>query len=129
MSYKSDTCSRFFLPECPLITVRSRTSCSSSALKRLLTVVRGHFGRKTRTVSSTYRLYTKMLRLHLFNIITIKTTRALDALVPIGLLLVKTLTTVLTYRLSRSNIWNGKQSIHIWYTYKVVLAMVVHVYV
>ena len=62
-------------------------------------------------------------------IITIKTTRALDTLVPIGLLLVKTLTTVLTYRLSRSNVWNGKQSIHIWYTYKVVLAMVVHVYV
>ena len=30
-----------------------RTMCSLSALKRLLTVVRGHFGRKTRTASIT----------------------------------------------------------------------------
>ena len=56
-----------FSSKVPLTTVRSRfsadkqhklmysrTSCSSSALKRLLTVVRGHFGRKTRTVSITF---------------------------------------------------------------------------
>ena len=30
-----------------------RTICNSSALKRLLTAVRGHLGRKTRTVSIT----------------------------------------------------------------------------
>jgi len=35
-----------------------------------------------------------MLRIHLFSYFTIKTTRALDALVPLGILLVKTLTNV-----------------------------------
>ena len=33
-----------------------QTICRSSALKRLLTVVRGHFGRKTYKVSITYSL-------------------------------------------------------------------------
>ena len=41
------------------------------------------------------RLYTKMLRIHLFSIFTIKTPRALAALTPVGLLIVKTLTNVL----------------------------------
>jgi len=41
------------------------------------------------------RLYTKMIRIHLFSYFTIKTPRALDALVRLGLLIVKTLTHVL----------------------------------
>jgi len=41
---------------------------------------------------SKNRLYSKMLRLHLFSIFTIKTPRALTALTPLGLLIVKTLT-------------------------------------
>jgi len=36
-----------------------------------------------------------MLRIHLFSIFTIKTPRALAALTPVGLLIVKTLTNVL----------------------------------
>jgi len=36
-----------------------------------------------------------MLRMHLFSIFTIKTPRALDALAPLGHLIVKTLTDVL----------------------------------
>jgi len=46
-------------------------------------------------VLSKNRLYTKMLRIHLFNIFTIKTPRALAALTPSGLLIVKILTNVL----------------------------------
>ena len=46
-------------------------------------------------VLSKNRLYTKILRIHLFNIFTIKTSRALAALMPIGLFIVKTLTNVL----------------------------------
>ena len=45
------------------------------------------------------RLYTKMLRIHLFSIFTIKMPRALAALAPLGLLIVKTLTNVLYYSL------------------------------
>ena len=41
------------------------------------------------------RLYTKMLRIHLFSISTIKTPRALAAVDPLGLLTMKTLTNVL----------------------------------
>jgi len=44
---------------------------------------------------SINRLYTKMLRIHLFSIFTIKTPRAHAALTPLGLLIVKTLTNVL----------------------------------
>ena len=39
-----------------------------------------------------YILYTKMLRIHLFSVFTIKTPGDLDALVPFGLLIVTTLT-------------------------------------
>ena len=67
LSYKSDTCTRLFFqnvllqPYTPIKCGRtanvssasSRTICISSALKRRLTVVRGHFGRKTRTVYIT----------------------------------------------------------------------------
>jgi len=38
-----------------------------------------------------YKVYTKMLRIHLFSIFTIKTPRALAALAPLGLFIVKTL--------------------------------------
>ena len=41
------------------------------------------------------RLYTEMLKIHLFSIFTIKTPRALAALTPLGLLIVKTLANVL----------------------------------
>ena len=44
---------------------------------------------------SKNRVLTKMLRIHLFSIFTIKTPRALAALAPLGLLIVKTLTHVL----------------------------------
>ena len=44
---------------------------------------------------SKNRLYTKMLRIHLFSIFTINSPRALAALAPLGLLIVKTLTSVL----------------------------------
>ena len=44
---------------------------------------------------SKNRLYTKMLRIHLFSIFTIKTPLALVALAPLGILIVKTLTNVL----------------------------------
>ena len=44
---------------------------------------------------SKNRLYTKMLRIHLFSIFTIKTPRALPALAPLGLLIVKSMTSVL----------------------------------
>jgi len=44
---------------------------------------------------SKNRLYTKMLRIHLFSIFTIKTPKALAALAPLGLLIVKTVTNVL----------------------------------
>jgi len=40
-------------------------------------------------------IHTKMLRIHLFSIFTIKTSWALIALVPLDLLIVKTLTNVL----------------------------------
>ena len=40
-------------------------------------------------------LYTKMLRMHLFSICTIKTPRALTALAPLDFCMVKTLTNVL----------------------------------
>ena len=43
-------------------------------------------------VCLTYILYTKMLRIHLFSVFTIKTPGDLDALVPFGLLTVTTLT-------------------------------------
>ena len=41
------------------------------------------------------RLDTKLLRIHLFSVFTVKTTRALAALAPLGLLIAKTLTNVL----------------------------------
>jgi len=41
------------------------------------------------------RLYTKMLRIHVFSVVTIKTPQALAALVPLGFLIVKTLTDIL----------------------------------
>ena len=44
---------------------------------------------------SKNRLYTKMLRIHLFSIFTINSPQALVALAPLGLLIVKTLTSVL----------------------------------
>jgi len=54
-----------FLPKCPLTTIRSRFSANcprrswgyiycSSTLNRLLTVVRGHFGRKNEYRYLTY---------------------------------------------------------------------------
>ena len=47
------------------------------------------------TICLEIRLFTKMLRIHLFSIFTIKTLRALAVLAPLGLLLVMTLTNVL----------------------------------
>ena len=44
---------------------------------------------------SKNRLYTNMLKIHLFGIFTIKTPRVLAALPPLGLLIVKTLANVL----------------------------------
>jgi len=32
LSYKSDTCSRFFLPKCPLTTVRGRFSADEQQM-------------------------------------------------------------------------------------------------
>ena len=49
---------------------------------------------------SKNRLYTKMLRIHLFSI---KTPQALVVLVPLGLLIVKTLTNVLQPLHTRHN--------------------------
>jgi len=58
--------------------------------------------------------YTKMLRIHLFSIFTSKTPRALAALAPLGILIVKTLTNVLltiTLKPTVSDIC------YIWYRY------------
>jgi len=44
---------------------------------------------------SKNRLDTKLFRMHLFSVFTIKISRALTALAPLGLLIVKTLTNVL----------------------------------
>jgi len=44
---------------------------------------------------SKINLYTKMLRIHLFSIFTIKMLRALNTLAPVVLLIVNTLTNVL----------------------------------
>jgi len=44
---------------------------------------------------SKNRLDTKLLRIHLFGVFTIKRTRSLAALAPLDLLIVKTLTKVL----------------------------------
>jgi len=44
---------------------------------------------------SKHRLDTKLLKIHLFNVFTIKRPRALAALAPLGLLIMKTLTNVL----------------------------------
>ena len=46
---------------------------------------------------SKHRVYTKMLRIYLFSIFTIKGSRILAALAPLDLLIVKTLTNGLDY--------------------------------
>jgi len=70
------------------ITHRPYTICNSkSTFISVFTI-------KSRCMSKN-RLYTKMLRIHLFSIFTIKTPRTLAALAPLVLLIVKTLTNVL----------------------------------
>ena len=51
----------------------------------------------------------KMLRIHFFSIFTMKTTRALDALTPLGLLIVKTLTLQLLRTATKTQTMHGFQ--------------------
>ena len=79
LSYKSDTCTRLFLLRVLLqpleadfvqtnnkctLGFASDITCSLSALKRLLTVVRGHFGR---TCMVSFTSWTSVQIFHLFN--------------------------------------------------------------